>query len=69
MTDLIDICNGPTLEQWKDAGHPFEAPEKIVGTFIGATPGGIRAPLSLPDSINVGMLFEVADTSAGVFTV
>jgi hypothetical protein len=70
-TDLIDICNPPTIEQWKHAGHPQLPPEKVVGTFIGATPSGIRAPLRLPDSVNVGMLFETSDPSShtGIFTV
>ena len=70
-TDIIDICCPPTIEQWNRAGHPQRVPDKIVATFIGATPSGIRAPLALPEAINVGYLFETSDNNGhtGEFTV
>jgi len=44
VTDIVDICNSPTLAQWKAEGHPHKAPEKVVFSYIGAL-GGAIAPL------------------------
>lgn len=75
-TDLVDMCNAPTREQWRAAGHPHSAPEKVLLSFLGMQPKAHGSSRSLPPpdhlsvSINVAVLYSVIDSdSLGTFRV
>lgn len=62
LTDILDICAPPNLEQWRAAGHPRQPVEKgVILSYLGASPGGRKSPNSLPPSINVVALGSAAD--------
>lgn len=48
-TDLVDLCNMPTREQWRAEGHPRVAPDTgVVLSFLGMQPAAHRIGKSLP---------------------
>ena len=67
-TDVVDLCNMPTREQWREAGHPRIPPETgVLASFVGMQPQAHRTPHSLPPpdhlspSINTAILYSVID--------
>ena len=75
-TDLVDMCNPPTREQWREAGHPRTAPENgMILSFLGMQPQAhgfksLPPPRHLSRSINVAVLYSVIDTdNSGTFRV
>ena len=59
LSDILDLCAAPTLEQWRAEGHPRQPLSPAVMSYVGAmkTP----APESFPRSVNVVALGPVDD--------
>lgn len=53
VSDMIDLCEPPTVQQWRDAGHPRQLPGagRMVASYVGATtvrqPNGKPSPFGL----------------------
>ena len=68
-TDLVDLCNMPTREQWRAEGHPRAAPDTgVVLSFLGMQPASHRTGKSLPPPKHLSPAINVAVLYSGKYT-
>lgn len=79
VSDMIDFCAPPSVDQWRKAGHPRQLPSagKMVATYVGTKtvkvqgmPGrfalGSAETGGLPYTVNVAFLGGVEDITSTV---